>query len=253
MNIHEASSKRKLQKELIEKDLGVLKESLNYQALLMKKVEPFLGKSILEVGSGIGTYTEQFANLGSINTVVALEQEADFCDFLRSKQNRHISVCCLSVEDFIKSSKHINHNWNTDTVVMMNVLEHIKDDEEILRELSRALPAKGRIILITPARQFLFSVLDENYGHYRRYDKRTISNLARKLDLNIVENSYFNTLGFFGWLMGAKLLRAKQINPLGMKLIDSLLPLQDRLEGCFQRLPFGLSLLSVLEKQSDTP
>jgi ubiquinone/menaquinone biosynthesis C-methylase UbiE len=83
-------------------------------------------------------------------------------------------------------------NNSFDTVLMLDVIEHIKDDLAAVKEAKRVLKPGGKLIITTPALQFIWSDHDSNQGHYRRYTRRQMRSLARRAGLRISFVSYFN-------------------------------------------------------------
>ena len=82
-----------------------------------------------------------------------------------------------------------------DTVICINVLEHLKDDNLAIQKMKELLKPGGKLIIMVPALQKLYCSLDENVGHYRRYDKGDLQRLAKDNHLTIKKNIYFNQLG----------------------------------------------------------
>jgi len=234
-------------KDLIDRDLEILAESNNYLDFQFDMIERFIGKRILEVGSGIGNHTVKILGRDP-ELVIALEKEIDFC-----KKIQEISsdkVVALN-EDLDNISKHVDDfkSKRIDTVIALNVLEHIENDIACLESLSKMLTKGGRIIMIVPACKILYSELDKKYGHYRRYNKSEIADYAERLGMNLIEHRYINVLGFFAWLICAKIGNAKQMHQNGMRLFNKIVPFISFIEKKITKWPFGLSLIFVLERK----
>lgn len=142
-----------------------------------------------------------------------------------------------------------------EVIIMMDVLEHIKNDVACLYEVKRVLRRGGMVLLTVPAHQFLFSGWDKSLGHYRRYSKSRLSNTLRVAGLQPIILSYQNALSF----IPALIVRGKD-RLLGCQhkhaefpdvpdILNRLLMLWGRLEPVLIpfHLPIGLSLFTVLK------
>jgi SAM-dependent methyltransferase len=209
-------------------------------AWLYDEIAPYLGRRVLEVGSGHGNLV---ALLLDRELVVATDVEATSVQLLRQKyaDHGHIHACLYDVRELADEQLKA---FRVDTVVSLNVLEHIEDDVAALLNMAQLLSGNGCLIVIVPAHQWLYGTMDSAIGHFRRYTKR---GLARKLEsagLSIEQQFYLNALGALGWLTNGRLLR-QQIPPTGqLSWFNRLVPV---LRWAEQRIrpPFGLSLVSV--------
>src|SRR3954452_7744006 len=135
-------------------------EAANYQTWLYDLAAPHLGATCLEIGSGRGDLT---AHLAQGRTLVATDVSEQFVGLLEDRfaGTSNVSVAQLDMDTFEPHEQY-------DSIVMMNVLEHIEDDEAALKTLRRALNPGGRIVLYVPAFMLLYSDFDREIGHYRR-------------------------------------------------------------------------------------
>lgn len=233
---------------LIERDLTILGESAGYTNLQFSKIEPFLGSRILELGAGIGNHTALLAARRP-EILVAAEQEREFCSLIEVRCGPTTRVICMDIGDLRARAEEFRRE-RLDTIIALNVIEHIEDDREALAAAADLLIPGGQIVLLAPAHPFLYARLDRLYGHYRRYTKALFRAHAVALDLELVEASYFNMLAAIGWLVVAKFGRARQMSRGGMRIFDRTLALQQRLEKMLPAVPFGLGILAVLRKRA---
>jgi SAM-dependent methyltransferase len=133
-----------------------------------------------------------------------------------------------------------------DSILSMNMLEHIRDDAAALAHLFRLLPNGGRLVLLVPAHDWLFSEMDRRLGHFRRYERDGLGHQLEQAGFRIVSRRYLNWLGAIGWLVNGRLFRRKLIPSRQLRLFDWFIVLL-RLEK-YVTMPFGLSLLVVAEK-----
>ena len=135
-----------------------------------------------------------------------------------------------------------------DSVICLNVLEHIEDDVGALRRLHDLLAPRGRIVLIVPALQSLYGEIDRAIGHYRRYERDDLAAKLRAAGFRVEHHSAFNMIGALGWFVNARLLKRRSVPGVQARINDLLVPLL-RLEGYLQP-PVGLSWLAVGQREN---
>lgn len=225
-----------------EKTLQRVARLARYNAWLWEQVSPYIGKRILEVGSGIGTMTRYF--LGR-ELILATEFDQHYLHRLHRTfaHQPNITVRALDLNDplpeWISQSQ-------LDTILCCNVLEHIQDDEATLTQFARVLPSGGRVVLIIPALKPLYGEIDKALHHYRRYDREEIVSKLERAGFRVETTKFFNLAGVPGWYINSCLLRRKTVPGMQARLNSLLVPLL-RLEKHFS-LPWGMSLLAVGQK-----
>jgi len=132
------------------------------------------------------------------------------------------------------------------TILCLNVLEHIQDDEAALQRFSALLPSGGRLALTLPALKRLYGEIDKTVGHYRRYERPEIEEKLHKAGFRVEAIHFLNTLGVPSWYLNSCLLKRKAVLALQARLNDLLVPLLKLESYC--RPPWGMSLLVVGEK-----
>ncbi len=210
----------------------------NYAAWIFEQVEPHLGDSVLEVGAGHGTFTEILSARGA--RVVATDVSQRCADVLRERfaGDERVTVAHGGAEAAAGLPPF-------DSAVLINVLEHIPDDDAALRDLSATLKPGGRLILWVPAFQLLYSDFDRKIGHYRRYRKHELAAQLRRAGYDVAEIRYLNSVGALAWLVVARLLRRAPTGGASVKIYDSyFVPVLKRLEGR-HGAPFGQSVFAV--------
>jgi SAM-dependent methyltransferase len=130
-----------------------------------------------------------------------------------------------------------------DSIVCLNVLEHVEDDARALRHLHDLLAPNGRLVLIVPALQSLYGEIDRAIGHYRRYERADLVEKLRAAGFSIEHHSAFNVIGALGWFVNGRLLKRRTVPGVQARINDCLVPLL-RLEDHL-RPPIGLSWLMV--------
>ena len=215
----------------------------NYFDWQSRLVLPELGQCVIEIGCGIGNFTQKLLTRES---VVAIDIEAGCIERLRERYPNQPNLHALVREaganlDDLKT-------FRADSIVCLNVLEHIGDDLTTLRNMASIIVPGGVIVLIVPAFQALLGPIDRNLGHHRRYSRRSIARMAAHAGLRIRKMHYINFPGFFGWWFNAHILRREAQSASQIDVFDRLIvPVISRLETVAHP-PFGQSLFCVLER-----
>jgi len=216
----------------------------NYFAWQGRLVKREVGQRVIEVGCGIGNLTRMLLDREAI---IALDTEPDCVERLTerypSQTNLHALVCDVTGSAFFDLTR-----FHPDSCVCLNVLEHIEDDEHALRAMADVLTPGGVVVLLLPAFQALYGLLDRNLGHHRRYSRSSITRLARTAGLRIKKLHYVNVPGFVGWWVNARVFKREAQSESQIEIFDRyLVPVTSRLEELV-RPPFGQSLFVVLDK-----
>ena len=133
-----------------------------------------------------------------------------------------------------------------DTVVILNVVEHLENDREALKCIHARIQPGGNLVLMVPAMQFLYGSMDRAFGHYRRYTKKTISEVIRSTGFKIVKSEYVNVTGMLGWFLYGRILKAKKLPEQLCSRFHLVLPLL-KLERPIAQF-MGLSVIVVAQK-----
>jgi len=161
----------------------------------------------------------------------------------------------LDLED-PESSRPATAAFAPDTVILLNVLEHIRSDEKALTFLQEISAPGGRIVLIAPALAALYNGLDREAGHYRRYSRASLARALRAAGWDIVTTRYINLPGVPGWLVAGWLSRAsRSATDLNAPSTNWLLRIYDRFFVGLSRLTdpiaagiAGLSVVAIARK-----
>jgi len=148
---------------------------------LFKKENP---QKILDIGCGTGETIKFLKNYLPKAEIYGLDSSLVAIKFARSRKLNNIKKGSATKLPFKDNS--------FDLVLLLDVLEHIKDDQKALKEAKRVLKPSGSIIVTAPALPFIYSDHDKNQNHFRRYTKKELISLAQNTKLNLVFLSYFN-------------------------------------------------------------
>ena len=218
-----------------EQNLRLMSATLHYHRWIYEQIAPHLiGQKILEVGAGVGNLTGFL--LQACGDIVGTDvNETNLQELVA----RYAGVRTY-LDDI--ASTHLDEQF--DTVVCVNVLEHIRDDKAALLNLRRLLRGKGHLILLVPALQALYGTVDIADGHHRRYARQALQHKLQRAGFRVVEMKYMNLLGALGWWWDGRFCKKRVHRKQALWLFDHLVPLWKQLERWI-RPPFGLSLVAV--------
>lgn len=175
----------------------------NYHAWILSQFEPYLGSTVAEVGAGSGNFSSQLVRKIS-GTLIAVEPYSQMFPLLERRFADNKRIVC---EPYFFTDIASRYRGLIDSIVYVNVLEHVKDDLQELITARDTLKPGGHICIFVPALPFLFSEYDASVGHYRRYTKRPFARLMHEAGFEIVSLRYFDIAGIIPWLLFMKLLR----------------------------------------------
>ncbi len=225
--------------EIQTRTLDALAYLDHYNGWLIDRIRPYLGKRILEVGSGIGNMASFFLDRELIITSDIMPEYRDALA-KRFAGRSNVIVADFSLESGNGKQELAAHR--IDTVVCVNVLEHIADDRVAVRHMVDLLAPGGRLVILVPALRALFGSLDVYLHHHRRYHKPELRRLFEDCGLTVDALFYFNFFGIFGWFLNARILR-REILPAGqLRLFDRLAPTFRAIESVAP-IPIGQSLI----------
>lgn len=222
--------------------LEIMQAAPRYNRWQYSRVAPYLGRRICEVGSGIGNMSTLILG-GAPDLLVVTDTDKFYREALQHRfEGRHdVVVEELTLPD--QSAGNRFEQYGLDTVVALNVIEHIAEDLEALRCIGTMLGSGGRAVILVPALESLFGSLDRELGHQRRYARKSLARLMREAGFRVERAFYFNLVGTLGWWVNARLRKAPRIPLAQLRYFDSLVPAL-RLED-WVPLPFGQSVIAI--------
>ncbi len=232
------------------RDLEQMARAANYRRWQLRLIAPHIKGRVLEIGGGIGNFTPDLARLAE--SVISLEPNA-YCHRRLLENTRslgNVTVYNITAEVL---DRQIAADYLADTVVCMNVLEHLRDDAAAVATFSKRLRPGGTLVLLIPAVPWLFGEIDRRLGHYRRYSRRSARALMVRTGLTPLKLRYFNFIGVWGWLWNARVARSRTQNDAQIHIFDNyIVPWQAWLEALMAP-PLGQSLLVVARKEPKPP
>jgi 2-polyprenyl-3-methyl-5-hydroxy-6-metoxy-1,4-benzoquinol methylase len=217
--------------------LATLEDATNYADWIYSLVEPYLGENVLEVGAGYGELTER---LQRGRHVTATDLSTNCVDGLRARFAGRPNVDVRHVDIAATADGRMY-----DSVVLINVLEHIDDDENALEKLRQSLRPDGHLCVFVPAFDGLYSEFDHRIGHRRRYRRSRLIEVFDRAGFRIIDARYINTVGALAWWLFVRQLGQVPAQSWSIAFYDRVVvPVLRRAEH--KRSPrFGQSLLGV--------
>jgi SAM-dependent methyltransferase len=199
---------------------------------------------VIEIGAGFGTMTR---HLTGRELVVASDLDPVALEYLRGTFRDDPSVRIASYRFPLGAAEREEiRALELDTVVCLNVLEHIEDDTSTLADLHAVLRPGGRLILIVPALARLYGSLDRHLHHFRRYERRELEEKVRAAGFVLEDCRFLNRPGIIGWYVNGRILRRRILPSSQLAAFKLLLPLLKREET--HPPSIGMSLLAIARK-----
>jgi glycosyltransferase involved in cell wall biosynthesis len=214
-----------------------------YLSWLARKLRPWLGDTVLELGAGIGNIAGRL--MARRLLYVAGEKDPLYLHALRNRFLRTPNVVVRRLDP--ENSRDFEEAGGPfDTVLCVNVLEYIEDPKAVVAAASGALKPGGSLIVLAPQGKGLYGSIDRTLGHKRRFSRAELTVMLEDRGLTVKRTDQLNKIGTPAWWLYGKALRRKRINKLTLKLFDKTVWLWRRVDGI---LPWrGVSLIVVATK-----
>jgi SAM-dependent methyltransferase len=223
--------------------LASVSRAMAYHRWVLKQVSDFMGQRVLEAGCGIGNFSTLLLDR---QRLVLADYEPIYVGALRRRFGHRENVRIDRADLTDPATYDRWRGERLDTVFCSNVLEHLRDDEEVLGRFHQTLHPGGHCVVVVPAGRWLYSGMDKELGHWRRYTRKELREKMAAAGFDVVFTRQFCRLGALGWAISGGLLRRRHLSPRQMIWFDRLLPLVKLLEYV---LPVpGMSLIMVGRK-----
>ena len=224
-------------------ELEAMTLARNYYRWIFRSCVPYLGRRVIEVGAGIGTFSSLLLDVDSIETVILVEPAWNLIPALQSLQSgTRVTVIHGHLED-------VPTTCMADSIVLVNVLEHVEDPASFLRVARARLAPAGRLLVFVPAGPRLFGTLDAAFGHHRRYTQRSLGSSLAAAGFTVRLLRYMNVPGVVSWFVAGKILRQRTLAARQVQLYDRfIVPWLSKLESRWCP-PFGQSLFAVAQSE----
>jgi len=231
-----------MNKKYIGTELELFSLAANWKKYWFDKIKIYLSGSILDVGAGIGSTLNMFSDK-DFDSYTALEPDSNNC--IKISTNKHIDNFRSKLDIVNGSIVDIEKKFNT--IIYIDVLEHIKDDKNELLLASQCLLPGGKIIVLSPAYNFLYSSFDKHVGHYRRYNKKELK-LLKPDDLNIDRIFYLDSFGILASLVNRYFLHSEIPSVNQINFWDSIIVPISKVLDIITFFHFGKTVLAIYSK-----
>jgi SAM-dependent methyltransferase len=207
-------------------------------------VRPYVGDRVLEIGAGIGNMS---VHLMPRSIYWATDINPYYLNYLETLRPTRPYMRVgytdgVNAESFPKGQ-------DFDTVVCLNVIEHVADDVGALRNVRETLTQGGRAIVLVPYGPKLYGSLDEVLGHCRRYTEAQLGEISQQAGFHVEQILKFNRPGVPAWWLNGKILRRRTFGLAQIRLLNVLTPIFRRIDPWLPLPP--LSIIAILRKQED--
>ncbi len=223
--------------------LEVIAKADRFNQWMYQQFKNQLKGEILEIGSGIGNISRLVIEEG--HTITLSDYNEEYCQDLKKKFSHLSNVREVISIDLLHKNfeyKYSAYKEKFDSVFLLNVIEHIEDDEMAVKNCNYLLKPGGHLILLAPAYSCLYCTFDKQLGHFRRYSLKQLKDLLKKEDFSLLSGNYFNFTGIAGWFLFGKVMNKKMLKSGEMSAFDKIVPFAKVIDKLFGR-SFGLSII----------
>ena len=225
----------------IGKDLEAMSFAHNYHNWILALIKPWLKGSVAEVGAGMGNFSRLLLGC-EVECLTAFEPSKEMYSALVNEIGSDPRA--TAVNDFFT---HKSSAGGFDSIVYINVLEHIQEDCNELAEAWNSLRSGGHLIVFVPALSWLYSPLDREVGHFRRYNRTGLEKKVASAGFELMLSHYFDIAGILPWYVNFVLLK-RSIGRGSVSAYDQfVVPIMRRVEGVVTP-PVGKNILLVAKR-----
>lgn len=233
--------------DYIGDELELFKNALNWKDYFSNKIAKSIHGDVLEVGAGIGINTKFLArNPTKISSWTLIEPDEKLARQIKG----NIAKLNIDNKTIINGTIKTVLDKKFDTIIYIDVLEHIKESQKEIELAKKCLKPNGHLIILVPAYNFLFNTFDEKIGHYRRYNKKILLKEVNS-KLTVVNLFYLDSVGFFASLMNKVILKKELPSLANISLWDNYMIPLSRLSDKLFLNSFGKSLIGVFRNGQD--
>jgi SAM-dependent methyltransferase len=226
--------------------LDAMAQTPHFNRWLASVVSPYLGCRVLELGAGIGNLTLHLAKKRKL--YVATDIDAEHLRRVKRRFQQWPNIltakCDLQNADDFKELQ----SARVDSIICLNVLEHVADDGQALRNIHSVLEPGGRAVILVPQGKSLYGTLDQVLGHFRRYSETELQSRLLTAGFSVERIFGFNRITRPGWYVNGRILKRKGFGRFQLWIFDRLVWLWRRID---QLLPWKpVSLVAIALKRA---
>ncbi len=222
-------------------ELDLFSAAVRWKAYFRRRIDPYLGDEVLEVGAGLGGTTRALCR-GTEARWVCLEPDPKLASRLEAEQAAdRLPRCCEVIVGTLDDQLSTDQ---FDSVLYMDVLEHIEGDRDEMIQAARRVKPGGHVVALSPAHQWLFTPFDRSIGHCRRYTKASMNAITPE-GLDLVWLGYLDSVGFLASLTNKLLLQQSMPTPSQIVFWDRFLVRASEWVDPMFRFRAGKSVLAI--------
>ena len=203
------------------RELESMAFALNYHRWIRDIFRPYFGKRVVEVGAGSGSFSELILETGPEH-LDTIEPSANMYPLLAAHlQHLDSGTIALAHQGTLAGSVDaIRRMGAPDSVVYVNVLEHVEDDRNELARIYSLLRPRGHALIFVPANPWLMGSMDREFGHFRRYTMKELRGKCEAAGFTIRLAAHFDFVGIAPWWLKYCLLKSTTMEPAAVRLHD---------------------------------
>jgi glycosyltransferase involved in cell wall biosynthesis len=201
--------------------LDAIEQAPKFNHWMYESVKPWLGKRIAELGCGRGNLSNYFRRH---ENVLLTDYRHDYLEPLRERWGKRKNVSFAKLDMTQRDDYRALTDFAPDTVVFLNVLEHLEDDRAVLKNLYEHVPSGCRLVVLVPFGMKLYSEFDKELGHFRRYEKGELEAKMKEAGFNLEHQFYFNKAGKFAWYVANTLAKRRKLTSSQLRIYNFLTP-----------------------------
>ena len=221
------------------KELQVFKNATNWKKYYSKKLKPFIKGTVLEVGAGLGETTPFLLN-ENVKEWTSLEPDETLYETLKAKNSGTIIQ---------GSIQNLAISQTFDTILYIDVLEHIENDIAEIEVATKHLNKGGCLIILSPSYNFLMSEFDREIGHFRRYSRKGLLKVVNNSSLKLLKIFHLETAGVLLLLINKYILRKKYPTRGNIKFWDKYFIPISKLTDKLLNYSTGKTIIGIWQKQ----
>lgn len=225
-------------------ELSLFAQATNWKAYVKILLNEYIKGDVLEIGAGIGTNTHLLCS-SYYRKWLCLEPDTMLFNSLQHSININNITNCSALNGTIDL---LNQEQLFDSILYIDVLEHIYNDKEEILKAFQHLKTNGNLIILSPAHQWLFTPFDSAIGHYRRYSKSTLKAVLPN-DIEIIKVGYLDCIGLLASLGNKLILKQSQPTVKQITLWDKFMVPISRIFDKILGYKFGKSILFIGRKR----
>lgn len=227
-------------------ELELFQHATTWKNYFGKFLQPYLKGKVLEVGAGIGGTTLHLCD-GTQTKWTCLEPDRDLFQELKRKVDaKELPACCEAVKGVISDlPPSVTYN----TIMYIDVIEHIEDDRAELASAYNYLDEGGYLLVLVPAHQYVFSPFDKSIGHYRRYNKKMLRQAAPK-GVTVKRMWYLDSMGLIASVVNKLFLKQSYPTTAQVSMWDKKLVPISKFADRLINYQTGKTLVAIWQKTS---